>query len=519
MFWLALHLPQLSLETVCDALPAPQPPVALLHEHRVVAANRAAAAAGVRPGLKRATALSLLGQLWFAERDPARDAAALQAVAFAALAFTPSVTLHDEHTVLLEVQASLRLFRGPAALRDRLAAALAPLRHQVVMAAAPTALGAAVLAQWQPAGAGDLVLGPHATQPAALQRLLHALPPWALLPRHGPLREATAQALQDMGLQHLGELQALPRSGLARRFGPALLEAADRAAGRRPDPRRWVQAPPVFEAGLELPMRAEHTEPLLAAAGVLLARLLAWAQARQSRVAAFTLRMQHDTRRGAAVPATVLEVALAEPSADAAHLQLLLRERLARCTLAAATLALSLHCSRLVQRPPPEGELFPTRASQDEGLLQLLERLRARLGDEALCGLQAVDDHRPECATRRVPLKALARASTPPAPATRSATQAPALPLARPAWLLPQPVPLAEQGGQPVLDGRPLKLLAGPERLEAGWWDEAPVQRDHWIATDARGVLLWLARSRLPPAPGTPGTPVWPVWHLHGRFG
>ena len=191
MLWLALHLPLLSLEAFSATLSAEARarPAALIAEHRVRTVNLAAAERGIRPGAKRATALALAADLLLAEADPARDAAALQAVAHAALAFTPAVSLHGAQTVLLEVQASLRLFGGLAALRQRLLQALAPLGHRVQMAAAPTALGAALLAQWviEPGQAdpGDRVLGAHATRLPALQALLDEAPVWLL----GPGRE------------------------------------------------------------------------------------------------------------------------------------------------------------------------------------------------------------------------------------------------------------------------------------------------------------------------------------------
>ena len=149
MRWLALHLPLLSLEAFSAPLPADQRarPVVLLTEHRITHLNAEAAARGVRPGMKRATALALAGDLLVADADASRDAAALQAVAHAALAWTPSVTVHDSQTVLLEVQPSLRLFGGEPALWRGLLAALAPLGHRVDSAAAPTALGAALLAR------------------------------------------------------------------------------------------------------------------------------------------------------------------------------------------------------------------------------------------------------------------------------------------------------------------------------------------------------------------------------------
>ncbi|MDP1901726.1 MAG: DNA polymerase Y family protein [Rubrivivax sp.] len=515
MLWLALHLPRLSLEAFCATLPAQAHacPVALIAEHRVHSVNTAAAERGLEPGLKRSTALALAADLLLAESDAARDAAALQAVAHAALAFTPAVTLQDTQTVLLEVQASLRLFGGLAALRQRLAAALAPLGHQVQVAAAPSALGAALLAQWHPAGRGDLVLGAHATRLSALQALLAAAPLGLLNSsrEHG-------QALQGMGLHTLSDLSRLPRAGLARRFGEELLDELDRALGLQADSRRWLELPAVFESRLELFARADSTEQVLYGAAVLLARLVAWAQARHARVGAFTLRMRHEPRRHqTTAEATELRVELAEPAGDAAHLQTLLRERLARVELAAPTLELQLHCSQLVAGHAPNGELFPTRASQAEGLTRLLERLRARLGDAQVQRLEAVADHRPERASRAVPAQGGTAASAALA-ATAMATELrvervePALPLHRPVWLWPEPLPLAEREALPLLDGRPLQLVSGPERIEAGWWDDTPVARDYFIAQAADGSLVWVYRGRLPGERGEVN------WFLQGRF-
>ena len=554
MLWMALHLPLLSLEAFCATLPEDdrQRPVVLLDGHRVSAVNAAAARCGIRPGLKRATALALAADLLPGQADDARDAAALQAVAQTALAFTPSVTLQDTQTVLLEVQASLRYFGGLAALHQRLLDALAPLGHpvphRVQVAAAPTALAAAWLARWQPPGRGCLVQGAHATQPATLQRLLDDAP-LALLaahPQHGP-------AWQAMGLHTLADLRRLPRDGLARRFGQGLLDDIDRACGPQADPREWLTLPVSFESRLELYARADSTEQVLLGAGVLLARLVAWARARQGRVAAFTLCMQHERGRhqvpiparaaprhpderslrpgdkAAALntqprtqphtePRTELRIELAEPALDAAHLQLLLRERLAHCTLAAPTLELRLHCSHLVLAGAPNGELFPTRASESAGLARLLERLRARLGDAHVQRLVAVADHRPEHASLAVPAQGVGiRTASASGSASASAPartfSSAALPLHRPAWLLAEPLPLAERGALPWLQGRPLQLVSGPERIEAGWWDAAPTARDYFIAQAEDGSLVWLWRGRLPTLPGEI------QWFLQGRFG
>jgi protein ImuB len=122
---------------------------------------------------------------------------------------------------------------------------------------------------------------------------------------------------------------------------------------------------------------------------------------------------------------------------------------------------------------------------------RLLERLRARLGTEAVRGVTARAEHRPE------------RASGTADPGARQ------LQLEfgeRPIWLLESPRPLAEIGARPHHEG-PLELLAGPERIESGWWDGGDVARDYFIARMQNEALVWIYRER-----GGGG------WYLHGLF-
>jgi protein ImuB len=551
VIWIALHLPLLSLESFAATLasgthPVAESPLALMDAQRIVSANAAAQAQGVRPGLKRATALALAPQLVLGRADGARDWQALEPVAHAALAFTPTVVIqppdgcssrqlegrlgHDgaqhpgraagaeaaPHTVLLEVEPSLRYFGGRLRLLQRLHVALEPLKHCIHSVSAPTAQGAALLArvhrQW------------HCADLAAMREALDTVPVWLL----GPGREHS-DALQGMGLRTVGDLHSLPRTGLARRFGAALLNELDRALGSEPDPRVAIVLPPVFESRLELFARADTTEQVLHGASLLLARLVLWLAARHAFVRRFTLLMQHEARRlgngSDAARTTALEIALAEPSRDSAHLLVLLRERLARLQLPAPTLDLCLRADDIAQRAAPNHELFSTSKSEREGLTQLIERLQARLGPGQVQRLQPVEDHRPECGSRiesvsgeitprvvaasaRVPV--LAKALTPaqaPLPATGK--------LRRPVWLLHRPEALPERLSRPLLGGEPLQLLSGPERIEAGWWDSALAERDYFIAQSADGALVWIYRARLPLSAAEEDQ----GWFMQGRFG
>ena len=535
MLWVALHLPLLSLEAFVATLSAgaAAQPLALMDVHGIVSANAAARALGIAPGLKRATALALAPQLMLGQADAARDAQALAAVVHVALAFTPSVTVQpasemsasrpaSPDTVLLDVQASLRHFGGPErrldVLLQRLRRAVALLGHVVQVASAPTPLGAALLARL-PRGQSRVPRERHCPDLRSLRSTLDAAPVWLL----GPGREHW-EALQGMGLRTLGDLLRLPRSGVARRFGADLLDELDRACGERPDPREPITLPATFETRLELFARADTAEQVLHGAALLLARMVAWLTAQHAHVRRFTLVMQHEPRwrKDAQTPTeTALALALTEPSRDPTHLQVLLRERLAQLQLPAPSIELRLQVDDMARRAPLNEELFPTAGSEREGLLRLIERLQARLGPAQVQRLVQRQDHRPERASEGVAATAVlpggrvaaAAGMHAAAKASLNAGATMQVPV-RPIWLLAEHQPLRERENLPWLDGRALRLLSGPERIETGWWDAALAERDYFIAQATDGALVWVYRTRLP-QPETLGC----EWFLQGRFG
>jgi protein ImuB len=60
-----------------------------------------------------------------------------------------------------------------------------------------------------------------------------------------------------------------------------------------------------------------------------------------------------------------------------------------------------------------------------------------------------------------------------------------------------------------VYQGFRLQLIAGPERLETGWWDEDGISRDYYTAQQSDGRRLWVFRNRTRES----------SWYLHGYFG
>ncbi len=474
MQWIALFLPHLPVEIFTRGAPSSEP-LAIADGRLLVACDAKARARGVRPGMTPSAAGALAPPREERVRDCPGETEALLGLAAWATQFTPSVALEFHRALMLEITGSLKLFGGQAVIAQRLRAGAQALGFTALAAAAPTPRGACWLAR---AGRELLI-----EDPAQLATALKELPV-----RLAARDAETLEALQAIGAQTLGDLLSLPRAGLARRFGQALLDDLDRALGHAPDPRAFFVPPAAFHARLELAAEVTQTEALLFAAKRLLLQLEGFLNARSGGVRHLSLRLFHADARATEVP-----IGLVAPARDAAHFTLLLRERLAHIVLRDPVRALALAADEVVPLAGENLALFAHEAAAPGDWSKLVERLCARLGAHAVQGLAAVDEHRPERASQAV------------APGTQYRLDLTAG--ARPMWLLPAPQPLAERNAMPHHEG-PLKLLAGPERIETGWWDGADAARDYFIAQRSDEALVWIYRSRR--APGG--------WFLHGLF-
>lgn len=452
--------------------------------------------------------------------EPAGAAPALTATALAwwCLQFTPRVALLEE-AVVLEWRASERLFGGRSALLRRLAAgAQAAGCHS--WASASTALGALALARARPHG---LELG--LVEMDQLQAL-DGLPLTCLsaVAQH----EAT---LNRLGCRTLGDVLRLPREGLSRRLGSSTLQALDQARGIQPEVLSWVTLPEAFDEQLELPGRVDNALALQHAADVLLQRMCAWLSGRHLGVRQFTLRWQHDGQRRDAECSGAWPVQVGSPSRDARQLSALVAEHLRQITLSAPVGELALRADTVEPLTAPGADLFcqgdahqhllqdealrtpSAQRQQAHSLSGLLDKLAARLGAQRVRAGQLQADHRPE--------HQQVWAAVPPLPfATTRSPAAPSQTLAHlpsPTWLLPVPLPLRlyrsapGQAERPFYQG-PLTLLAGPHRVDAGWWAGPTVGRDYYLASSKTAGLLWVFKDRQAvPAGHSP-------WFLHGFF-
>jgi len=449
MTWACILLPQLALDGVLRRRDDDGPLVLIdgpVNARVIVALNASARAAGLRVGQRLVAARALLAQFEMLPHDAAMVGRWQRFLAAVAYRYSSTVGLLP-HAIVLEVGHSLGLF-GPwprleAMLREEFAAL--GFRHRIALAPTPQAA-------WVLAGLQD---GAAVPELARLRPALQDVPM-----RKSRLPAVAVERLAGMGIHTLGQLFRLPRDGLRRRFGCELQEALERLLGERPPGLDSYLPPDRFDLSIELSHEVENVASLVFPLRRMTGDLAAYLAGRDGGVQRFVLRLEHREGR-----VTEVRVGLLAPQRDAGMLFETARGRLEQVQLPEPVLGLRLLARDLPAFVPAGRDLFDETPLHALPLDQLRERLRARLGEQAVHRLVATTDPRPE--------RAQAVADT---------DAGHDEPHPRPTWLLPQPIPL--RGPSP-------RILAGPERLETGWWDGAEACRDYYVVETSLGQRAW----------------------------
>jgi len=496
MLWGSLHFPALALDVYARASHDADLTRRFVissggNAPQVIVANDAAREAGIRRGQSIATALALAPDIVLRDRAPALEARALAQLATWMLRFTPQVSIAASDAIVLEIGASLRLFGGLAPLIARIRQGITAQGYGTRLGIAPTPTAALLLAR------SDRPEPVHASH--ELAPVLASLP-LKLLDIDGDVLAMLAAA----GITTFGQAAALPRDALARRCGAALVTTLDRALARTADPRVPFVPPPHFEGRLELPVPVGDAEALSFAVNRLVHELAGWLSARGLGIVRFSLTLTHEhylQQRG--ITPTHVPFTLGAPARSPAHLMGVLRERLTRVALPAPVEALVLESEETAPLPGRNLGLLPGDEA-DAAQVPLVDRLRARLGDDAVILLTPHAEHRPEKSDRQ---RSAAIAPSSRTAARKKSPDLPPLPDApRPLWLLDEAEPLMHR-----LEQAPWVLKDGPERIESGWWDGNDLRRDYFVAETPDGAIVWIYRDH---HYGTDDG----EWFVHGLF-
>ena len=325
------------------------------------------------------------------------------------------------------------------------------------------------------------------------------------------LESETFETLSRLGLRQISDIAGQPRAALARRFGRQLVQRLDQALGVEPEPVMPARPPDNFAVRLTLPEPVGKTEDIMAA----LDRLLPPLSAKLKKAGRGVRRIRMECHRGDHTMSWV-DAGLARPSAEPDRIRPLLAMKTDEIDAgfgidlirleAVITEPVHAHQHRGHAEAATDGV---ARLSGSSAMDDLLGRLGARIGLEAITRLHPADSHVPEKTS-----KILAAAWSEPAPAWPKARGP------RPIELWRPEIVQAEES--PQLPSRfrwrgrdfETRTAFGPERIAPEWWLDEPDWRtgvrDYWRITTRTGERFWLYYAH--------GAALTPGWFCHGSF-
>ena len=360
----------------------------------------------------------------------------------------------------------------------------------------------------------------------------------------------TVRTLERLGLKTIGALLDMPRLALARRFRGAedVVDALDRALGRKPEPLTAAPADPPPRAAMRLEEPATHPEAASQALERLIPELVR--QLQERHLGARRLSLQGFRVDGTVASASV---ATAIASREPKHLARLLADKAAALDPEFGFDAFALIADWTEELGAAQESLVE-EASGERELARLVDRLTVKLGPRAVRRPQPCESHLPERASGWVaaihsslPAKLVGRGTIPRrgngGGALRSRPLAPPpsnlrsmvpLPIAygdreelrRPQRLLDRPEAIDVIYATP--EGMPRRFVwrravhdiarvEGPERIAPEWWRQPSSTRlrDYYRVEDSSGRRYWIYREGLI-GDGRGGLP---GWFIHGLFG
>lgn len=419
----------------------------------VIAANEPARAVGIHPGMEATRALLKEPELRLVERSKSDERRALHALADWSLQFSSSVHVEPARWLIwLEIGASLRYFEGLTALQARIQQGVAALDYTATPGIAPT-LEAAALFSHEPHSRVVIDRDDISSQAALLNLGLLCL------------GDKTIEQLVATGITTVGALLAVPGDALARRFGPETTSYLQRLLGKQPDPRRQHRASETYRRSYEFADPIRSVEGLLFPLRRIMQEFEGYLRGRDCAIQRVDLTLRHRDS-----PDSSFSLHTSAPLRDASRLFALLREKLERTPWESPATTVIVRAAEFQTPEVLQGDFFDASQRQRAGWSALLDKLRARLGEQAVRQLGLKDDHRPEQAWCIQNDSDVGDSQT--------------LHPDRPLWLL-EPTPIA----------RPAKLLGRPERIEAGWWSGTDTRRDYYLAISPEGARWWLYKD------------------------
>ena len=471
------------METLLPQMPEEQAhkPLAIVRLHKnaqlVLCCNTQASAWGIEPELSLSTALALCPDLLVLPRQLEQEQRHLQQLALVAYSFSPLVILYNDIGLWLEISGCHKLFKGYDTLLQDLEKRLRDQSITAINGIAQNPLAAQLLCQ-----SSFQTQLPSST---AMQRNLLATDLTRLDTSH-----KQQQSFKQLGLNTLGDLFALPRSALSRRFDGQLMAIIQQLKSEKPFTATPFQPANIFHDVVQNPQGIFNKESLLFPMKGLLQRLCQYLTARQCHCLEIEWRFEPLIGEP-----QKMQMQLSGSQNNWSSLLTLSRLQLERLELPRSIEQISLYSEQFIEAPMGvfNLDLFGDQQSTQESC-ELIDRLNARLGIEALSQPILSEEYLPEQASTLGLPGVLCKSNI------KDPSKAP-----QPLWLLTEPAPV-QMRNQQLYWRQPLSIISGPERVCGNWW-QSEQQRDYYLACDNKGARYWLFRETANQR-----------WFVHGLF-
>jgi protein ImuB len=306
------------------------------------------------------------------------------------------------------------------------------------------------------------------------------------------------EGLNRLGVRRIEDLLAMPRAGLARRFGAQALRRVDQALGLDPEPVAPAGAP------LHFAVRISFPDPigLLSDIEAGLDRLLPVLCARLASKGRGARRVRLQAFRGDG-HVVGIEIGLARPTDQADRIRPLLLLKLDQIDAGFGIDRLRLEAVQTepVHAVQHRGHLEASaaalsRQTSQTGFEDLIGKLGARLGIDAVTRLYPAESHIPEKAVvAQAAAFSVAFSAAQAGPWPKPATPRPLM-LFRPELVTAPDVPALPNRFRWRRRDLAVRVAVGPERILPEWWLDNPDwrsgARDYWRVETPEGQRLWL---------------------------
>ena len=547
MLWLAIHLPLLPLEVIRQSPDHTDKVIAVTdtcshtghssykpssnRKTAVLLANRQAMARGIEPGISESTALALCNETILVPRHFDSELALLQSLAETAYSFSSQVMLYTslnlQHSLLLEISGSLRLFNGLDNLQKNIEQAFN--HHPLAIAedqdsnsaghgfAIQTALSST-------ARMSELKARFQYSKKKKSNSSLTDIPVSFM-----DCKENDKQHCHNMGIKTVQEALSIPREALGRRLSEGFIEYLNRIEGKKPDPLPLFQPAENFNQFLFFTFGLQKHDDLQNPMARLLDSLVSFLRMRQYQCTSIQWRFVRFSK-----VANVIDIHFSRPQNNQVQMLSLSQLQLDQLPMDSPVEHITLKANEFIPLQDNQGTdrypcLFKSSPSTSQGICilpdgdsrLLQDKIQLRLGEKSILQVKVKDRHLPEQSNIIKPLKKgylkkILKVDQPEKNRHNNINQPEEI---KPLWLADPAIEInihVTDNTYWINKSQRLEILKGPERIMNNWWHKAQT-RDYFIAgsvTEDAGTsteyylsIYWIYQEK------TSGN-----WYLQGVF-